>query len=113
MCASCACARACVCIYVYLEPLWAHHVFLNIPDTPLSPSHHFSLLSLQRGSLAPVVAVTLSAAVPATGSGPGTHQTLALYLCSPLVWVLRETLGGREARAYLSRARRLAGFILD
>lgn len=108
----------CMCMYVcvYLEPLWAHHVFLNIPDTPLNPSHHFSLLSLQRDSLislTPVVAGMLSAAVLATGAGAGTHQTLALNLLSPLVWVLRETLGGREAWAYLSRARRQAGLISD
>lgn len=49
----------------------------------------------------------------AMGAAAGTHQTLTLVLCSPLVWVLRETLGGREARAYLSGARRLAGLISD
>lgn len=70
--------------------------FLNIPDTLLSPSHHFSLLSQQRGSLTPLVTIMLSAAVLAMGAGAVTHQTLALTLCSTPVWVLRETLGGRE-----------------
>lgn len=47
--------------------------------------------------------------VLAVGAGTGTQQTLALIPCSSLVWVFGETLGGRQALAYLSRTRRLAG----
>lgn len=46
---------------------WAHYVFLNVPDTLLSPSHHFPPLPAEGLTFFPVVAVMLSVAVLAMG----------------------------------------------